>query len=138
MMIIRILCLFSVSLKTLCVWNLAVKLGTDFVRGHLSFILRAASDTLPTSVNLQQWHIHYDVKCSLCSNTCPTTAHVLEGCPVALSQGHFTYKHDQVLHCIVSNLSGLLASHKPFMFMLTYQECMLVCLLRQSFLHHLS
>ena len=31
------------------------------------------------------------------------------GCTVALSQGRFTYRHDQVLYCIVSNLSGLLA-----------------------------
>ena len=30
--------------------------------GHLSFILRAASDTLPTPVNLQRWHIQCDMK----------------------------------------------------------------------------
>jgi len=30
-------------------------------------------------------------------------------CPVALSQGRFAYRHDQVLCCIASNLSGLLA-----------------------------
>ena len=71
------------------------------------------------------------MKCSLCGNTHPTTAHILGGCPVALSQGHFTYRHDQVLHCIVSNLSGLLVESNPFIFMLTYQECMLVCLFRQ-------
>ena len=49
------------------------------------------------------------MKCSLCGNARPITAHILGGCPVALSQGHFTYRHDQVLHCIVSNLSGPLA-----------------------------
>ena len=36
-----------------------------------------------------------------------TSAHVLGGCPVALSQGRFTYRHDLVLHCIVSNLSHI-------------------------------
>ena len=113
MMIIWILCLFSVSLKdSVCseycykTWN-RLLLGCH--PGHSSFILQAASDTLPTPVNLQQWHIQCDVKCSLCGNTRPTIAHILGGCPVAFSQGRFTYRHDQVLHCIVSNLSGLLA-----------------------------
>ena len=39
----------------------------------------------------------------------PTLAHVLGGCHAALSQGCFTYRHDQVLHCIISNLSCILA-----------------------------
>ena len=29
-----------------------------------------------------------------------TTAHVLSGCPVALSQHRFTYRHDLVLHSL--------------------------------------
>ena len=74
-------------------WN---RLSLGCHPGHLSFILRAASDTLPTPVNLQRWHIQCDVKCSVCGNTHLTTAHVLGGCPVALSQGRFTYRHDQV------------------------------------------
>ena len=76
----------SVCFESCCkTWN-RLLLGSH--PGHLSFILRAA---LPTPVNLQQWHIQCDVKCSLCGNTRPTTAHVLGGCPVALSQGCFTY-----------------------------------------------
>jgi len=100
--------------------------------GHLSFILRAASDILPKPVNLQRWHIQCDVKCLLCGHTRPTTAHVLGGCPVALSQGRFTYRHDQVLYCIASNLSGLLAESQTTH---VYEECMLVCLLRQPSLY---
>ena len=49
------------------------------------------------------------MKCSLCGYAYPTSAHVLGGCPVALSQGHFTYRHDQALHYVVSNLSCILA-----------------------------
>jgi len=45
----------------------------------------------------------------LCGCVRPTAAHVLSGCPVALSQDHYTYCHDQVLGCLVSGLSDLLA-----------------------------
>jgi len=40
-------------------------------------------------------------------------------CPVTLSQGCFTYRHDQVTCCIASNLSGLLAE------LHVYAECIL-------------
>ena len=114
MMIIWILCLFSVSLKTLCVWNLAVKLETDFCwgchPGHLSFILRTASDILPTPVNLQRWHIQCDVKCSLWGTTRPTTAHVLGGLPCCFIIRSFYLQawSSFALHSFQS-LSGLLA-----------------------------
>jgi len=76
--------------------------------GQFSFILRAASDTLPTAVNynLQCWYIQCNAKCALCGSAQPTTAHVLGACPVALSQGHFTYRHNQVLNCLAIELSG--------------------------------
>ena len=58
--------------------------------GQLSFLLQAASDTLPTVMNLQQWNIQCSVRCSakcaLGGSLHPTTAHVLSGCLVALSQ----------------------------------------------------
>ena len=37
------------------------------------------------------------------------TAHILNGCLTALSQGHFTYQHDQILHCLASGLSEILS-----------------------------
>jgi len=43
--------------------------------------------------------------CPLCGCVRPTTAHVLSGCPVAL----YTYCHDQILGCLVTGLSDLLA-----------------------------
>jgi len=97
----------SVCLEACCgSWN-RLLLGCH--PGQFSFILRAASDTLPTAVNLQRWHIQCDAKCPLCSCARPTTAHVLSGCPVALSQDRYTYRHDQVLGCLVSGISDLLA-----------------------------
>ena len=35
---------------------------------QMSFILRAASDTLPTPLNLARWRIQVDPKCPLCGN----------------------------------------------------------------------
>ena len=39
---------------------------------HLK-VLRAASDTLPTAVNLQRWSVQCDAKCSLCDSNRPMT-----------------------------------------------------------------
>ena len=77
--------------------------------GQLSFIICAASDTLPTAVNLQCWHIQCDAKCHICGCVQPTTVHILSGCPAALSQERLTYQHDQVFHCLASGLSEILA-----------------------------
>ena len=68
----------------------------------------AASDTLPTAVNLQYWHFQCSAKCTLCGSGQPTTAHVLGGCPGALSQGRFTYRHNKVLYCLATELSKCL------------------------------
>ena len=65
-------------------WN-SLMLGCH--PGQLSFILHVASDTLPTAVNLQRWHIQCNAKCP-----------ILNSCSTALSQGHFTYWHDLALN----------------------------------------
>jgi len=54
-------------------------------------------------MNLRRWSIQSNAKCSLCNSLRPTTAHVLSGCPVALSQHRFTYRHDLVLHSLVTS-----------------------------------
>ena len=77
---------------------------SGFHPGQLSFLLWAASDTLPTAVNLRRWCVQSDVKCTLCDSTHPTTAHIQGGCPVALTQQRYTYRHDQVLHLLASKL----------------------------------
>ena len=79
---------------------------------QLSFLLRAASDTLPTAVNLQRWSIQCEAKCSLCDSHCPTTAHVLSCCPTALDQQRYTFRHNQVLSTLVSMLADIFAD-KP-------------------------
>ena len=84
---------------------------SGFHPGQLSFLLWVASDTLPTAVNLRRWCVQSDVKCTLCDSTCPTTAHILGGCPVALTQQRYTYRHDQVLHLLASKLKELFSDN---------------------------
>jgi len=47
--------------------------------------------------------IQCNAKCDLCGSSRPTTAHVLSGCPVALSQDRYTYQHDLVLQSLVKS-----------------------------------
>jgi len=92
----------SITLQSSCsTWN-RLLLGCN--PGQFSFILCAASDTLPTPVNLKCWYIQCGAKCKLCGHSQPTRAHILGGCPVALSQGRFTYHHDKILHCLATEL----------------------------------
>ncbi|XP_065884075.1 uncharacterized protein [Dysidea avara] len=97
----------SAELESSCkTWNRLLK---GFHPGQLSFLLRAASDTLPTAVNLQRWSILCEAKCLLCDSRRPTTAHVLSSCPAALNQQRYTYRHDQVLRVLATKLSEAFA-----------------------------
>ncbi|MGH0162086.1 UNVERIFIED_CONTAM: hypothetical protein FKN15_042246 [Acipenser sinensis] len=62
---------------------------------RISFLIRSTCDVLPPPQNLNLW-VGEDSSCPLCSS--PTTLrHILTGCEVVLSQGRFTWCHDQVL-----------------------------------------
>ena len=78
--------------------------------GQLSFILRAASDTLPTPLNLKRWKLITDARCDLCEHKNPTSSHNLNGCTVALEQGRYTWRHDSVL---LKLMRGLLDEFDP-------------------------
>ena len=81
----------SVALASGCrIWH-RLLIGCN--PGQLSFIFCAASDILPTSVNLKHWH----KQCG----TCYTNAH---GCRTSLKQGHFTYNHNWVLQWLTAKL----------------------------------
>ena len=76
--------------------------------------MRAASDTLPTAVNLQRWSIQSEAKCSLCDSNRPTTVHVLSNCPTALNQQRYTFRHNQVLSILASSLIIDIFADTPF------------------------
>ena len=79
--------------------------------GQLSFILKAGSDTLPHPLNLRRWKVQCDSKCPLCYSFRPTTAHILNGCPTALDQGRYTWRHDSALKKILQGIIPLLRSN---------------------------
>ena len=66
-------------------------------KGQLSFLLRAGSDTLPSPMNLHRWRLRVSPACPLCHQSPCTTAHILVGCPHALEDGRYTWRHDSVL-----------------------------------------
>ena len=83
------------------VWN---RILQGLPAGHLSFLLRASSDTLPTPLNLKRWRLRTDAHCQLCNSSSPTTLHILNACPVSLNQGRYTWRHDSVLQKIVDHI----------------------------------
>ena len=75
----------------------------------LVFCLAATFNVLPSPSNLRRWHITTETSCVLCHKPLCTTSHVLSACNVALTQGRFTYRHDQVLACIVGYVKSFLS-----------------------------
>ena len=66
--------------------------------GQLSFLLRAGADCLSTPMNLCRWNYRVNNSFPLCQSPNATTAHILNGCPEALNQGRFSWRHDSVLN----------------------------------------
>ena len=67
---------------------------------RISFILRSAYDLLPSNANLVKWGKTVDPACPLWREK-QTVEHVLSSCKVALAQGRYTWRHNQVLKEIV-------------------------------------
>ena len=83
--------------------------------GQLSFLLRAGADCLPTPMNLCRCNYRMNNSGRLCQFPKVTTAHILNGCPEALNQGHFSLRHNSVLNGLVSQiLSKIDRSTKMF------------------------
>ncbi|KAK0148173.1 hypothetical protein N1851_012107 [Merluccius polli] len=61
----------------------------------LSFTIRATYDVLPTPANLHLW-LGEDPACLQCLAPA-TLKHILVGCKTSLTQGRYTWRHNQVL-----------------------------------------
>ena len=72
------------------------------VNYHSSFVLP------PTPLNLKRWKYRLDAKCHLCGSYRPTTAHILNGCPISLEQGRYTWRHDSVPLKLLKGLKWML------------------------------
>ena len=62
---------------------------------RFSFLVKAVYDLLPTPHNKHLW-FGEEEGCELCGER-GTLQHILSGCKVALSQGRYKWRHDQVL-----------------------------------------
>ena len=61
-------------------------------------MIGATCDVLPSPQTLNQWFAE-DEAFTLCSGVC-SLRHILSGCKVSLSQGQYTWRHNQVLKCL--------------------------------------
>ena len=71
---------------------------------RISFIIRSVYDLLPSNANLAKWGKSEDPACPLCEKK-QTVEHVLSSCKVALAQGRYTWRHNQVLKVIADVVS---------------------------------
>ena len=77
-------------------YNLPVKV--------LKFLVNAVSDTVNTRANLLRWGKSTTSKCRHC-DCVETLNHVLNCCSVFLSQGRYTWRHNNVLKCFVEMIT---------------------------------
>lgn len=80
------------------------RLLQDLGDADLRFTLQTITNTAPTPDNLRRWgNSVIDSACCLCGRPC-TLRHVLSACSVALQQGRFTWRHDNVLRVLQRHL----------------------------------
>ena len=78
----------------------------------MSFLIRSVYDPLPSIANLVRWGNKEDPTCPLCNGK-QTKMHVWSSCKVALSQGRYTWRHNQVLQglAVVISLANGQSTH---------------------------
>ena len=74
-------------------------------KGTMKFLINSLINTLPTQDNLKLWGKTFSDKCHLCKNR-DSTKHCLSACKIALEQGRYTWRHNNVVNYIVTNLDS--------------------------------
>ena len=72
-------------------------------KGTMKFLLNSFIYTLPTQDNLKLWGKNFSDKCHLCKNR-DSTLQCLNGCNIALDQGRYTWRYDNILRYIVNSV----------------------------------
>ena len=75
----------------------------DLPAGTMKWLINSSIDTLPTRANLKRWGKCPTDKCPHCGNR-ETTNHILNCCKVYLNQQRYTWRHNNIINYIVSNL----------------------------------
>ena len=70
---------------------------------RLQFQLKSVYDVLSSPTNLATWGITEDPNCSLCGRPA-NLDHILTSCQVALKDGRYTWRHNQVLAVLAEAL----------------------------------
>ncbi|XP_060083178.1 uncharacterized protein LOC132562453 [Ylistrum balloti] len=70
---------------------------------RIQFLLRSVYDVLPTPTNLHRWGMTENPNCPLCDQP-GNLAHVLSSCNTALTQGRYTWRHNNVLRELADTL----------------------------------
>ena len=86
---------------------------------RVSFLLRSVYDVLPSPTNLCTWGMIEDPSCKLCKRPA-NLEHVLSSCKIALSDGRYTWRHDQVLKAIAEKLDVARRQTRPVKSKMTY------------------
>ena len=76
---------------------------------QLSFLLNAQAQTLPDASNLRRWNCNATARCVLCGLPAATAKHTLSHCYIALIQGRFSWRHDNVLSALEPHVRGRVA-----------------------------
>lgn len=71
---------------------------------RLSFIIKAIYDVLPSPSNLHLW-FDEDPACLQCAAP-PNLKQVLVGCQTCLTQGRYSWHHNQVFNCLAAKLEN--------------------------------
>ena len=69
---------------------------------RMEFMLKSIYDLLPTPSNLVLWNKKEEAACALCKG-CANLKHILSCCKVTLTQGRYSWCHDQVLRVIAES-----------------------------------
>lgn len=82
---------------------------------RIKFLIQAVYDVLPSPSNLHTWGLVDTPSCALCSKR-GTLEHILSCCTMALGEGRYRWRHDQVLKTIAEAISNGLEwskQHRP-------------------------
>lgn len=80
---------------------------------RIKFLIQAVYDVLPSLSNLLEWGLAESPACPMCSKR-GTLEHILSCCTMALGEGRYRWRHDQVLKTIAEAISTGLEWAKQF------------------------
>lgn len=77
----------------------------------IKFMVHAVYNVLPNPANLHIWGQDNSPACLLC-NKRGSHKHILSSCPVALGEGHYRWRHDQVLKIVAEAVAKAVNNNK--------------------------